>query len=54
MKYICYVCECGCHFAIESLTNPSDPGCPNCGSEWTVDATGECMIDPKIVFDEEE
>ncbi len=54
MKFNCYVCECGCHFTIEDLTDSKDPSCPNCGNDMTVDSTGECIRDPKIEFDKDD
>lgn len=48
MTWIVFACNCGCGFAIPKLEVPEDPSCPNCGSEWNVDATGECIRDPEI------
>lgn len=49
MTWIVFSCECGCGFAIPKFEVPEDVSCPSCGSEWDVDETGECIIDPDIV-----
>ena len=51
MKYICFTCEeCDCRFAIDESCLKDEPACPNCVSE-VYESTGECIQNPKIVFD---
>lgn len=48
MIWITFRCDCGCPFAIPKVDVPDEPSCPNCGTEYGVDATGECINDPEI------